>query len=190
MATVTTRNGINVDQLVATIGAIRSTPEIAQMTFKATTEWRDGTHSIARIGTFEHAGKTDTSRRPGQFELQGDEPPVLLGNNLGANAVELCLAALGFCYAVGYVANAAAKGIELEELSYQVEGDIDLHAFLGLKRSGDRPGFSEIRVRGRVRAKNATREDLESLCTYVQDTSPVGDILAHPVPLSVSLDVA
>lgn len=189
MATVTVRNGINVDQLVATVGAIQSTPDIAKMTFKATTEWREGTHSIARIGTFEHAGKTDTSRRPGQFELQGDEPPVLLGSNLGPNAVELCLAALGFCYAVGYVANAAAKGIELEELSYQVEGDIDLHTFLGLKRDGDRPGFSAIRVRGRVRAKNAKREDLESLCTYVQETSPVGDILANPVPVTVDLDV-
>jgi uncharacterized OsmC-like protein len=190
MATVTTRNGINVDQLVATIGAIQATPDVAKMTFKATTDWQEGTHSIAKVGTFEHAGKTDTSRSAGQFELQGDEPPVLLGNNHGPNAVELCLAALGFCYAVGFVANAAAKGIELEELSYEVEGDIDLHAFLGLKRVGDRPGFTEIRVQGRVRAKNATREDLESLCQYVQDTSPVGDILAHPVPLKVDLEVA
>ncbi len=190
MATVTTRNGINVEQLMATIGAIRSTPDVAKMTFKATTEWHEGTHSIAKVGTFEHAGKTDTSRRTGQFELQGDEPPVLLGNNLGPNAVELCLAALGFCYAVGYVANAAAKGIELEELSYEVAGDIDLHTFLGLGRPGDRAGFTEIRVRGRVRAKNADREQLESLCTYVQDTSPVGDILAHRVPLIVDLEVA
>jgi uncharacterized OsmC-like protein len=114
----------------------------------------------------------------------------LLGNNHGPNAVELCLAALGFCYAVGFVANAAAKGIEVEDLTYEVEGDIDLHAFLGLKRSADRPGFTEIRVQGRVRAKNATREELESLCQYVQDTSPVGDILAHPVPLKVDLEVA
>ena len=41
--------------------------------------------------------------------LVGDEPPVLLGQNKGPNAVELLLAALGFCYSVGYVANAAAR---------------------------------------------------------------------------------
>ena len=188
MATVTVRNGINVDQLIGTIGAIQQDPGLATMTFKATTRWQEGTHSVTEIGPFSHAGKTDKSRREGQFRLQGDEPPVLLGNNHGPNAVELCLAALGFCYAVGYVANAAAKGFEIAELSYEVEGDIDLHAFLGLGKG--RAGFTEIRVRSRVKSPNATREQLEELCQYVQDTSPVRDILANPVPVHTELEVA
>jgi uncharacterized OsmC-like protein len=187
MATVTVRNGINVDQLVATIGAIQQDPSQAKMTFRTGVEWLEGTHAVARIGAFTHAGAEDPSRLSSGFEIKGDEPPVLLGRNLGPNAVELCLAALGFCYAVGYVANAAAKGIELEEVSYQVEGDIDLHGFLGL--GGGRPGFTAIRVRSRVRAKNATREELESLCQYVQDTSPVRDILANPTPVHTELEV-
>lgn len=187
MATVAIRNGINVDQLVATIGAIQENPAVATMTFKATTRWKEGTHSVAEIGPFIHAGSTDRSRREGEFKLQGDEPPVLLGRNLGPNAVELCLAALGFCYAVGYVANAAAKGYEIGELSYEVEGDIDLHAFLGLSKG--RPGFTEIRVRSRVKSPNATQAQLEELCQYVQDTSPVRDILANPVPVHTSLEV-
>jgi uncharacterized OsmC-like protein len=187
MATVTIRNGINVDQLVATIGAIQENASVATMTFKAATRWQEGTHSVTEIGPFIHAGKTDESRREGQFKLQGDEPPVLLGNNHGPNAVELCLAALGFCYAVGYVANAAAKGYEIAELSYDVEGDIDLHAFLGLGQG--RPGFTEIRVRSRVKSPNATQEQLEELCQYVQDTSPVRDILANPVPVHTELEV-
>jgi len=40
-----------------------------------------------------------------------------------------------------------------------------------------------------VRAKNATREELESLCQYVQDTSPVRDILANPTPVHTELEV-
>ena len=187
MATVTVRNGINVDQLVATIGAIQKEPGLAGMTFKSKTTWQKGTSSQTEIGPFMHAGKQDDSRHRGQFRLQGDEPPVLLGSNLGPNAVELCLAALGSCYAVGYVANAAAKGIEIEELSFDVEGDIDLHAFLGLHKG--RPGFTEIRVQSRVKARNGSREDLESLCQYVQDTSPVRDILANPVPVKTELEV-
>ena len=187
MATVAIRNGINVDQLVGTIGAIKQDASVAKMTFKATTRWQDGTHSVADIGAFTHAGKTDGSRVEGQFKLQGDEPPVLLGRNQGPNAVELCLAALGFCYAVGYVANAAAKGYEIAELSYEVDGDIDLHAFLGLGKG--RPGFTAIRVRSRVKSPNATREQLEELCQYVQDTSPVRDILANPVPVETELEV-
>lgn len=187
MATVTVRNGINVDQLVSTIAAIQDDPKLATMTFQAATKWQEGTHSKAKIGRFTHAGKQDESRTPSQFVLEGDEPPVLLGSNTGPNAVELCLAALGFCYTVGYVANAAARGIELSEMSYEVEGDIDLHAFLGLGKR--RPGFTEIRCRGRVQSSNATREQLEELCQYVQDTSPVRDVLANPVPVNTTLEV-
>jgi uncharacterized OsmC-like protein len=187
MATVTVRNGINVDQLVATVGAIQQDPGLATMTFKATTKWQEGTHSKTEVGPFLHAGKRDNSRKPAQFVLEGDEPPVLLGANAGPNAVELCLAALGFCYSVGFVANAAARGIELSELAYELEGDIDLHAFLGLGKG--RPGFTEIRCRGRVKSPNATRERLEELCQYVQDTSPVRDILANPVPVRTELQV-
>jgi uncharacterized OsmC-like protein len=114
---------------------------------------------------------------------------VLLGGDAGPNAVELALAALGFCYWVGFVYNAAARGYELEELSYEIEGDLDLRDFVGLE-GGPRPGFTEIRVRARARARNAGPEELQELCRYVQDTSPVGDILANPVPLRVSLEVA
>jgi uncharacterized OsmC-like protein len=113
---------------------------------------------------------------------------VLLGSNAGPNAVELLLAALGFCYGVGYVANAAARGIEISELRYEVEGDIDVQNFLGMTRE-TRPGFSAIRARAWVRSRNASAEQLDELCQYVQDTSPVRDVLANPVPVSTSLEV-
>jgi len=134
----------------------------------------------------EHAGATSTER-PKPFELIGDEPPVLLGTNAGPNAVELCLQALAFCYSVGFVYNAAARGIDISELRYEVEGDIDLHRFVGL--GGPRAGFSAIRAKGWVRSPNATAAQLEDLCQYVQDTSPVRDILANPVPVSTDLVV-
>jgi uncharacterized OsmC-like protein len=187
MTTATVRNGINVDQLVGTIGAIQQDPALATMTFQATTKWQEGTRSRAEIGPFLHRGKQDESRTPAQFVLEGDEPPVLLGGNAGPNAVELCLAALGCCYVVGYVANAAARGIELSAFSCEVEGDIDLHAFLGL--GNGRPGFTEIRCHSRVQSPNATGEQLQELCRYVQDTSPVRDILANPVPVQTELEV-
>jgi uncharacterized OsmC-like protein len=120
--------------------------------------------------------------------LQGDEPDVLLGTDSGPNAVELVLAALGSCYAVGFAYNAAALGYELEELTYDVEGDLDLRNFVGIEE-GPRPGFTAIRVRGRARASNATQEQLDGLCRYVQETSPVGDIIANAVPIEVSLAV-
>lgn len=186
MATITVRNGIDVDQLVATIGAITDQPSIASFTFKATTAWKDGTLNQAEIGDFIHNG--ERVERPQPFQLTGDEPPVLLGSNSGPNAVELLLAALGFCYGVGYVANAAARGIEISELRYEVTGDIDVRNFLGMTKE-TRPGFSAIHARAWVRSPNATKEQLDELCQYVQDTSPVRDALANSVPVSTSLEV-
>ena len=120
--------------------------------------------------------------------LTGDEPEVLLGNDMGPNAVELVLAALGACYSVGFVYNAAALGYDLEELTYEVEGDLDLRNFVGITE-GPRPGFTEIRVKARARSSNASAEQLEELCQHVQATSPVRDILANSVPVETSLEV-
>jgi len=186
MATITARNGVDVDRLVGTIGAVQQDPKLASFTFKASSTWETGGRNRGAIQEFVHAG-APTTERPDPFELIGDEPPVLLGTDAGPNAVELVLQALAFCYAVGYVYNAAARGIEIEELRYEVEGDLDLHRFLGL--GGPRAGFSEIRARSWVRSPNATPEQLEELCQYVQDTSPVRDILAAPTPVSTDLVV-
>jgi uncharacterized OsmC-like protein len=182
----TIRNGVDLEQLVGTIEAIKADPHLGEFTFKATSTWQNGTHSKGEIGRFIHAGKEDTSRtRP--FALEGDEPPVLLGENAGPNAVELLLQALAFCYAVGYVANAAAHGIEISRMDYEIEGDFDVRSFLGLE--GPRPGFTRIRAKGIVSSPNATREQLEELCQYVQDTSPVRDSLVNPIPVETTLEV-
>ena len=186
MATMTNRNGVDVDRLVATVGAVQADPNVAKFTFRARSSWQSGGRNKGEIREFEHAGSTTTERSEA-FELIGDEPPVLLGTNAGPNAVELCLQALAFCYSVGFVYNAAARGIDISELRYEVEGDIDLHRFVGL--GGPRAGFSAIRAKGWVRSPNATTEQLEELCQYVQDTSPVRDILADPVPVTTDLVV-
>jgi len=185
MATITVRNGVNVDQLVATIGAIQADPKVASFTFKAASTWEDGGRSRGAIGGFVHAGAT--TDRGATFQLIGDEPPVLLGGNAGPNAVELLLQALAFCYGVGYVYNAAARGIEVSELRYEVEGDLDLRTFVGL--NGPRAGFSAIRATGWVRSPNATVAQLEELCQYVQDTSPVLDCLVNPIQVTTDLVV-
>jgi uncharacterized OsmC-like protein len=188
MATTTVRNGIDVGALLETIEAVKASPELGRFTFRARTSWQDGTRSTAEIGAFLHAGAEDETREE-PFALVGDEPPVLLGHNQGPNAVELLLAALGFCYSVGYVANAAARGIEIEEMAYELEGDFDVRSFLGIE-GGGRPGFTEIRAKAYVKAPGASEQELKELCTYVQDTSPVKDVLANPVPVKTTLEVA
>jgi len=186
MTTTTMRNGVDVDRLIQTIGAIGDDPNVGRFTFKARTAWEDGATGRTEIHAFDHMGQAASHAKV--HTLIGCEPDVLLGKDSGPNAVELALAALGFCYSVGFVYNAAARGYDLEELTFEVEGDLDLRNFVGISE-GPRPGFTEIRVKSKVRAKNATAEELEELSRYVQDTSPVRDILANPVPVQTSIEV-
>jgi uncharacterized OsmC-like protein len=186
MATTTVRNGVDVDRLVQTIDAIKGDAGIAGFTFRSRTTWQDGGASTSEISSFRHMGN-ETAHAQAHV-LRGDEPDVLLGRDSGPNAVELVLAALGFCYAVGFAYNAAALGYDLEQLTYDIEGDLDLRNFVGIE-DGPRPGFTAIRVHGRAKARNASQEQLDELCRYVQRTSPVGDIIANAVPVEVSLTV-
>ena len=177
-------NGVNVDQLVGTVNAIKANPALARFTFRARTEWAGGGHSRTKIQGFYGAGAEDNSRAQ-PFFLEGDEPPVLLGQNAGPNAVEAVLHALASCLAVGFVYNAAAQGIQVDALTFELEGDLDLRAFLGLTDTV-RPGYEGIRLTYFVRA-DAPRQQLEELCDYVQRTSPVLDILRNPVPVTLRL---
>lgn len=178
-------NGIDVDQLVGTIDAIRENPDLARFTFRAHNEWIGGGHSKTTIKEFYGAGEEDRSRTEA-FVVEGDEPPVLLGRNAAPNAVESVLHAIASCLGVGFVYNAAAQGVAVRSLEFDLEGDLDLHGFLGL--SDDvRPGYGGVRVRYRVES-DAPREKIEELCAYVQRTSPVLDIVRNPVPVTVELE--
>jgi uncharacterized OsmC-like protein len=86
---------------------------------------------------------------------------------------------------VGFIYNAAAQGIEVEGLKFDMEGDLDLRAFLGLSEEV-RPGYEGIRLIYQVKS-DAPREKIVELCNYVQKTSPVLDIIRNPVPVTVSL---
>lgn len=177
-----TINGVDVGQLTDTIEAIREQPDLAQFRFRATSTWLGGGRSRTRIKDFHGAGQEDDSRTE-PFHLEGDEPAVLLGDNTAPNAVEATLHALASCLAVGFAYNAAAQGIEVRSLEMDVEGDLDLHGFLGLS-SDVRPGYRDVRVTYRVDC-DAASEKVDQLCAHVQDTSPVVDIFRNPVRVSV-----
>ncbi len=182
MNTGTHPNGVDVDRLVQTVGAIKENPDLAKFRFRASTNWMQGGHSRTTIKGFFGAGQEDTSRAE-PFILEGDEPSVLLGMNAGPNAVESVLQALASCLTVGFVYNAAAQGIGVKSLEFDLEGELDLQAFLGITE-GVRPGYSEIRIKYRTEC-DAPAEKVDQLWSHVEKTSPVLDIVRNPVPVVI-----
>jgi uncharacterized OsmC-like protein len=176
-------NGVDVQQLGATIEAVKADPALANFQFRANTEWQSGAHVQTRIQGFHGVKQEDTSRST-PFLLEGDEPPVLLGANQGANAVELLLAGLTACLSVGIAYNAAARGIEIQEMRLDISGDIDLHGFLGLSDT-IRPGCQSIDVTARIKSP-APDSAIAELLEYVQNTSPVMDMVRNPTPVHLT----
>lgn len=174
-------NGVDVGQLETTIDAIQQTPEIAKFTFRATNKWVTGGHNRSTIKEFYGACQEDTTRTE-PFEFDADEPPVLLGKDAGANPAEFVLHSLASCLTTSLVYHAAARGIKIEGVESKLEGDIDLHGFLGLSKD-IRKGYQNINVKFRVKS-DADPELLRELCNQ----SPVFDIISNPVPVNVSVE--
>ncbi len=96
--------------------------------------------------------------------------------------MEFVLHALAACLTTSLVYHAAARGIRLESVESQLEGDLDLQGFLGLSDQVRR-GYKEIRVKFKVKS-DASPEQLEELTTF----SPVYDIVSNPVPVSIQIE--
>ena len=177
-------NGVNVGDLFNTINAIKSDKSIAEFKFSAKNEWKNGGHNRTTVDEFFGACKTHNRNKP--FVIDEDEPPVLLGEDHGANPVEFALTALAGCLTTSLVYHAAAKGIKIDSVASRLEGDLDLRGFLGLDDSV-RNGFENISVKFKIKA-DASEEVLEELCQMAQKRSPVFDIISNSVPVSVGLD--
>jgi uncharacterized OsmC-like protein len=175
-------NGLDTKQMFETLDAIRSKPEVASFQFRARNTWIDGGTNQSRIQDFHGACQEDTSRNE-PFVFTNGEPPVLLGNNEGANPVEFLLHALAGCVTTTTVLHATARGIRIEELSTELEGDMDLQAFLGLDESVP-VGYKEIRIKMHIKA-DCSDEELEDLLRYTKDHSPVCNTVCRPVPVSL-----
>ncbi|NIQ00748.1 MAG: OsmC family peroxiredoxin, partial [Nitrospinaceae bacterium] len=63
---------------------------------------------------------------------------------------EVLFAALNACMMVGYAVGAAAKGITLEKLELDTDGELDLRGFLGLDPDIP-PGYESIRYTVRIK---------------------------------------
>jgi uncharacterized OsmC-like protein len=178
----TIRNGVNLDELISTVEAVKSDPKLGKFKFRSRAKWLNRAHSQSTFDSLYGAGKEHKRATP--MFLEGDEPAALLGSDMAPNAGEAALHALSSCMSVTYAYNAAAMGIDIEHLSFELETDTDLRGFLELDKA-IRPGLSQIRVKVNL-ASNGTPEQVKELHEKVQRTSPILDTFRNPVDVLVS----
>ena len=180
ITTANIKNGVNVDQLVETIGAVQGNPELAKFEFRTKNNWIEGGHCVSSMKSFYGVGQEDTSRQE-TFTMECDHPNVLLGEDKAATPAEVVLHALGSCLTGAMVYHAAANGIEIEGAESSLKGGCDLHGFLGLD-ANVRKGFDGITVQLKVKS-DASKEQLLNLAKF----SPVFDIISNPTPISIEI---
>jgi uncharacterized OsmC-like protein len=110
---------------------------------------------------------------------------VLVGSDNGPTPAEYLLHALAACLTAGLANIAAARGVNLTEVSSTVEGDIDLLGILGLSPDV-RNGYEQIRVKFTVKGDDP--EKLRQVVEQSRKRSAVFDVITNGVPVSIEVD--
>jgi uncharacterized OsmC-like protein len=187
--TITTapiRNGVDTAQVYGTLDALKAQPDLARFEFRVSNRWINGPHSRSTIHGFYGAGQEDDSRQM-PFVVDASEPPVLFGNNEAPNPAEYVLHALAGCLTLTIVNVAAARKVELSEVTSTLEGVLDARGATGLDDSY-RNGFERIRVSFSIKG-DAPSDKLQEIVERAKARSVVYDIVSNPVPVDVLAEV-
>ena len=146
----------------------------------------DHTERFAVSAESESETKTVVEAR--DFEFVVDEPSSLGGTDDGPNPVEYLIGAWAGCLNVVVHTVGEERGIDLERVAIDIEGDLDPRKFLGIDED-PRAGYREINARIEVES-DADEEALEALAAEVEERCPVGDNIENSTPTDVVIDAA
>lgn len=177
-------NGVDVEALLSAREALTAAPEAAQFKWRATCEWKNGTHSRSEVESFFGLGENQSHRT--RFTYDADHPEVFASEDNGATPVEYVLVGLASCLTAGIATVAQNRQIQLRRVTATLEGDMDLQGILGID-SDVRNGYSDINVTFDIDA-DATPDEIRALVAQSQKRSAVYDILTNPT--SVTVDVS
>ena len=176
-------NGVNVDDVLALIDGVKRDAVKGATSWRVTTTWQGQARSRAQVEGFEIGGE----RVPRRFSIDIDEPYELGGSNRSANPQEHLIAALNACMTWGYVAQCSLRGIALESLEIETNGEIDLRGFLGIDPDVP-PGYESLKTVVRIKG-SGTKEQFAEIHEAVMATSPNFHNLSRPVALKPALIV-
>jgi uncharacterized OsmC-like protein len=171
-------NGIDLQALDETVAAIRNDPGCGAVAFRVKTEWKGQTRSESTVEGYTLAGEKIAR----SFKVEADEPFELLGTNQAPNPQELLMTAVNACMMVGYVAQAAVRGITLDSCTIETDGELDLRGFLGLG-DGVPPGYRRLNYVVKMEG-DGSPEQYEEIHRAVMATSPNYFNMARPIEMN------
>ncbi len=180
----TVDNGVNVEALIGAREALTAAPEAAQFTWRASCEWKNGTHSYSTIEGFFGLG--EEQHRKKTFNFDADHPECFASEDLGASPVEYVLVGLASCLTAGIAAVAQHREIQLNSVTATLEGGMDIQGILGID-SDVRNGFDGIKVTYKIDA-DASEKDIKALVAQSQKRSAVYDIVTNPTNITVEVN--
>ena len=174
-------NGINVDDLLTLVDGVKQDAAKGQTNWRVTTTWQGQTRSRALVDGFAIGGH----RTCRVFSFDIDEPLELGGSNRFANPQEHLIAALNACMVVGYAAQCAVRGIAIESLAIETDGEIDLRGFLGIDPAVA-AGYEKLRTVVRIKG-SGSKEEFAEVHAAVIATSPNFYNISRPIALKPTL---
>lgn len=135
---------------------------MAIKTFKSVTRWVEGV-------------KVESESRG--FKVVMDEPVIAGGTDTGMTPMEMILAGLGGCQTITAAEFAKAKGVDLQDVWVEIEGDVIRPA-----DRAPRLGFVEVRYKMHFKS-TSSEEKLREFVEFIEKSCPVGDTFAGPVKL-------
>jgi uncharacterized OsmC-like protein len=174
-------NGVDVSAVQDTVSAIQENPKMAQCKFRLKNKWINGGLNQSTVGDFYGANQENAHLQT--FEIQADEPQLLAGKDQAANPVEYLLSALTACMTTTLVYHAAIRGIKIDELESELEGDLDMRGFFGLSNEVRR-GYENIRITFKVKTDEENLDRLKALSKL----SPVFDVTSNGTNVDVKIE--
>ena len=141
---------VNTQTLSGVYESMRNQPEMAKAIFYVKSEWNGGFSVTSRSKDFRIGGQN--IERNTEYRMQYDFPNQLSGKDRGP-----CMGSLAACLTQTIVAHASSRGIMIDSINIDVEGDVDLRGFTGISNDV-RPGAQQFRVNVNIKSNTASKE--------------------------------
>lgn len=175
-------NGIDTNQFGSLINTLTEKPDVSKVMFFVKTEWNskeeDNGGFCVRSSIKDFQIGDQFIPRDRTYTMVFDYPPQFSGEGKGPTVCEACMSSLGACITQTIVAHATARGIILDSITINLEGDADLRGFTGIS-SEVRPGAQGFKADIKIISTNASKEQINELYEIGKKLSPAFDTLTN-----------